>query len=35
MNATKSKGLKKGDRVYWKGDVTDRLRQIARPPLRR
>ena len=23
MNATKSKGLKKGDRVYWKGDAAD------------
>ena len=23
MNATESKGLKKGDRVYWKGDAAD------------
>jgi hypothetical protein len=23
MTATESKGLKKGDRVYWRGDATD------------
>ena len=24
MNAAKSRGLKKGSRVYWRGDATDR-----------
>jgi hypothetical protein len=24
VNATESKNLKKGDRVYWKGDAADR-----------
>jgi hypothetical protein len=24
MNAAESKGLKKGSRVYWRGDATDR-----------